>query len=406
MGKLTDTQLKAWTRAGKPVAGKSDGRGLTFTLSKAGTASWVLRYRHNARQREYSIGNYPDIPLAEARDIAIKLRGRIQKGEDIASTKQAEKALAAVSANTFEDLAREWMHRDMSEAMEKKVYATFKRYVFPTMGKLAPDDVHPQHIDRVLRKIVEAGSPTVSNDVLRYLKRIFSYARKRRIVNDNPVADFDYKDAGGKECARTRVLSLDEINTFLKAMRESATLGRDNELAFRLLLLLGVRKAELLKATWEEFNLDEEIWRLPKERTKTSEAIVIPLSPLAVDLFKELRVRAAGSPWVFPSRRRGSRNLGHISVDTLNLAQTRIHHGLPHFTIHDLRRTLRTQLGAMGIPPHIAERVLNHKLKGVEAVYDRHDYFDDRKQALEQWAAVMESIEDAERIVPIGLKAV
>ena len=406
MGKLADTQLKAWVRAGKPIAGKSDGKGLTFTLSKAGTAAWVLRYRYKGRQREYSIGNYPDIPLTDAREMATSLRGRVQKGEDIAATKQAEKALEDVSAGTFDVLAKEWMQREMSAAMEKRVEATFKRYVFPVLGKLTPDDVHPQHIDRVLRNIVESGAPTVSNDVLRYLKRLFSYARKRRIVSDNPAADFDYKDAGGKENKRTRALSLDEIKTFLKAMRASPTLGRDNELAFRLLLLLGVRKAELLKAAWTEFDLDNALWHLPEGRTKTSEAITIPLAPLAVELLRELEIRAAGSAWVFPARRTGTRKQGHISVDTLNLAQTRVHHGLPHFTVHDLRRTLRTQLGALGIAPHIAERALNHKLTGVEAVYDRHDYFEERKQALEQWAAVVESIEGDSRVVPIGLKAV
>ena len=404
MGKLSDTQLKAWVRAGKAIAGKSDGGGLTFTLSKAGAAAWVLRYRHGGRQREFTIGKYPDTTLADARITASELRGRVQKGEDIAASKQAQKAIDALDINIFESLACEWMDRGMAESMRAKTKATFKRYVFPSIGKLPPNDIHPQHIDKILRNIVAAGSPTVSNDVLRYLKRLFSYARKRRIVSDNPAADFDYGDAGGKESSRDRALSLKEIKTLLKAMSVAPTLGRDNELAFKLLLLLGVRKAELLTAPWSEFDLDAGIWRLPENRTKTTQAVDIPLPPLAIKLFQELKVRAAGSVWVFPARRISTRKLGHISTDTLNLAQTRINHGLKHFTIHDLRRTVRTQLAALGITPHIAERVLNHKLQGVEGVYDQYDYIKERRQALEQWADVLESLEGDGNVIPIGNK--
>ena len=114
MGKLTDTQLRAWVRAGKPLAGKSDGGGLTFTLSKAGTAAWVLRYRHNGRVRECSIGRYPDTGLADARVMASELRGRIQKGEDVAVARQVEKAQKAFNAATFRDLAADWTERTLN----------------------------------------------------------------------------------------------------------------------------------------------------------------------------------------------------------------------------------------------------------------------------------------------------
>ena len=404
MGKLSDTQLKAWIRAGNAIAGKSDGGGLTFTLSKAGAAAWVLRYRYGGKQKEYTLGKYPEITLAEARVAALELRGRIQKGENIAVSKQAEKAVDALDMNIFESLANEWIERGMAESMQKKAKATFKRYVYPSIGKLPPKDIHPQHIDRVLRGIVAAGAPTVANDVLRYFKRLFAYARKRRIVTDNPASDFDYSDAGGKESSRDRALLLKEIKIFLKAMSVAPTLGRENELAFKLLLLLGVRKSELLAATWSEFDLDNAMWHLPEHRTKTSKSVDIPLPPLAIKWFQELKIRAARSEWVFPARRISTRKLGHISPDTLNLAQTRINHGLKHFTVHDLRRTLRTQLAALGVSPHIAERVLNHKLRGIEGVYDQYDYIKERRQALEQWADVLESLEDDGNVIPIGLK--
>jgi integrase len=172
-------------------------------------------------------------------------------------------------------------------------------------------------------------------------------------------------------------------------------------LAFRLLLLLGVRKGELVRAQWAEFDLAAGSWTVPDERSKTGAGFVVPLPALAVSWLEELRIRAAGSPWVFPARRTGRRAAPHMAGDTLNVALSRVDHGLPHFTVHDLRRTVRTQLAALGIPPHVAERCLNHKLRGVEGVYDRHDYLDERRAALEQWAAVLSGLDGGAVVVPL-----
>jgi integrase len=196
-------------------------------------------------------------------------------------------------------------------------------------------------------------------------------------------------------------LSLEEIRAFLKALRDCPTLGRDNELAFRLLLLLGVRKSELVGAAWSEFDLDAGLWNLPATRSKTDSAVTIPLPDLAVRWLNELHIRAAGSPWVFPRRRTGKRDRGHISPDTLNVALARVAHSLPHFVVHDLRRTTRTQLSALGVAPHVAERCLNHKQRGVAGVYDRHDYLEERRAALQRWAAVLEAIDGGGEVVPL-----
>jgi hypothetical protein len=244
VSKLTDAQLRAWVRAGKPIAGKSGGGGLTFTLSKAGTAAWVLRYRYNCRQREYSIGSYPDTSLADARGMASELRGRLQKGEDVAVTRQVEKARGQLQADTFRNLVDGWVDRSTNTRYGARIKRTFELYAHPLVGSLPPEEIRPPHINRVLRTTA-AVAPTVTNDLLRYLKRVFAYARKRHIITANPAADFDTSDAGGKESSRRRALSLDEIRTFLTALKNCPTLGRDNELAFRLLLVLGVRKREL-----------------------------------------------------------------------------------------------------------------------------------------------------------------
>ncbi len=188
-------------------------------------------------------------------------------------------------------------------------------------------------------------------------------------------------------------------------MRETVNFGEDNLLATKLLLSLCVRKGELLGARWAEFDLDGEttagaVWHLPASRTKTGETLDIPLAPAVVEWLRALHRLAAGSEYVFPKRRRDPRErVPHMGIDTLNVALNRVAHELPHFTLHDLRRTARTHLAALGVRREVAERCLGHKLRGVEGTYDRHDYFRERRAALESWAALLLSIERGDRKV-------
>src|SRR5690606_27108163 len=117
---------------------------------------------------------------------------------------------------------------------------------------------------------------------------MFDYAIKRHMIEVNPVSAFDLSDAGGKEVSRDRALSEAELSQFLAAMKVAKAFSRQNELTVKLLLLLAVRKMELLAAQWSEFDLDEGIWYLPGERTKTGAPIDIPLPPIAVEWLREL----------------------------------------------------------------------------------------------------------------------
>lgn len=94
----------------------------------------------------------------------------------------------------------------------------------------------------------------------------------------------------------------------------------------------------------------------------------------------------------------------HISPDTLNVALKRLNlPDIPHFTVHDTRRTARTLLAELGVDRFVAERALNHKVRGVEGIYNRHDYFDERKDALDRWALLLDSIRNGKPLNVIGL---
>ena len=412
MGKETDIEIRNWIKAGKRFEGKAFGGGLYLRFREADSGPmWRFRYRLKGKPRVMTLGSYSNLSLAKAREEAKRLSALVELGHDVAGEKQERKREAiakieaAKNAYTMAQLADEYFERMIMGRWKHPniVRSRIEKDIKPAIGNLKVEDVKPRHIDELLQAVVKRGARTVANDVLRWLKRMFNYAIKRHVIETNQAAAFDLDDAGGKEEARKRWLTADELVSLFAAMRLATGFSVENALTLKLLLLLAVRKTELIAARWEEFDLDNAVWSLPATRTKTGNAIDIPLPAVAVEWLRELEHLSCGSAWVLPARKMQDRMLPHIAESTLSVALAKIKHGLNPFVIHDLRRTARTHLEALGVAPHIAERCLNHKIKGVEGIYNQHDYFEERKAALNTWAALLGQLEkgDAGKVIPI-----
>jgi integrase len=406
MSALTPPEVSKLLKAGKPVM-RGDGDGLYLRIRDSGLAQWVFRYRFNGKDIWLQLGDAAAMSLQKARKESRAKRVMVDTGTDpLAARRTAE--LEAARRGPFTDEAKAW-YRKMIEPKYKhptRVWAAIENHVLEKLGKKPIQSITAADCDAVLDALRE-DMPTVANDVLRYLKGVFSYARRRNKIPFSPVADYTAAaDAGGRESARDRFLTGDELVTLFKAMRMTDALGGTNAIAIKLILALCVRKGELLAAKWSEFDLDGTtikgpVWHLPAERTKGGKAIDIPLAPQVVTLLRALQITAGSSEYVFPKRRRDPRaRHEHIGFDTLNVALGRIKHGIkPGFTLHDLRRTGRTHMGALGVSVDIAERCLNHKVRGIVGVYDRHDYFSERRQALTAWTRQIERFENGDATV-------
>jgi len=418
MGKLNDLQIKKWVTAGEHFAARGDGAGLYLCFpEKYAAPFWRLRYKFKQKARVMLLGKYPSLTLSAARKRAETERAKVTLGHDPAGEKQEKirKAQAQIerdkNAVTVGQLADEFFERMIVGRWKHPsiVRSRIERYIKPAIGRMAIEDVKPSHVDALLRSIAKKGVPSMANDVLRWLKRILNYAIKRHMVQFNAAAAFDLNDAGGKTEARERTLSRDELVMLFEAMRNAKGFSAENVLTVKLLLMLAVRKQELTGARIDEFDLNAAIWHLPAERTKTSTAIDIPLPAQAVECVRELQRMAGASQWLLPARKMQHRMIPHIHENTLNVALSKVKplmKGVDTFCIHDFRRTARTQLAALGIAPHIAERCLNHKIKGIEGTYNRHDYFEERKAALELLAAFLESCEKGRDWVVTPLRRV
>ena len=392
MGSFTVKKVQSLIKEGSP--GRfSDGGGLYLKVPKKGAPYWMFRYTFAGKRRELTLGSYEQISLAEAREQAVETKKAIRTGIDpIEARKREEQATLRTVSDLFGDWCQDLEQRLKHPHIPKRI---FTKEVAPSIGQFTLDNVTPLDIRTIIRTVASSGRPATANDTLMYLKQLFNHAIKLGLLTSNPAAAFSVTDAGGIEKSRDRALSLEEISQIFKIFRENSdAFTRDNYLACALLLVLGVRKTELTEAQWSEFDLEDHQWKLPGDRSKSGVEIVIPLPLQAVDWLNELKIRAAGSGYVFPNRR--SSKQPHMGKDTLNRAISKLFGREPgrkvqperkmgeivEFTVHDLRRTFRSLLAAAGVPGHVAERCLNHKLKGVEGIYDRYDYFDERKGAL------------------------
>ncbi len=402
MGKLTVKEVQSIVKKSEPGR-YGDGEGLYLMVPKSGSAYWMLRYTQHKKRRALTLGKHSHLTLTEVRTAAEEFKKKIRDGEDpIAERKREEQAVI----HTVEDLFNDWYQGLVTRLKHPNIpKRIFSKEIAPQIGRHPLEKVTPMDVRSIIKQIAESNRPTIANDTLMYLKQLFNHGIKLGLITYNPASAFNVNDAGGVEKSRARMLSLEELAHAFQVFRDHRhSFTRDNYLACALLVVLGVRKSELTESKWAEFDLDKSLWALPAERSKSGVAMTIPLPEQAIKWLRELHIRACGSEYVFPSRRTSKRP--HMGSDTLNRAISKLFGREPgrklqppnlmgeleHFTVHDLRRTCRSLLAAQGVPGHVAERCLNHKLKGVEGIYDRYDYFDERKAALCKIADLVEQI--------------
>lgn len=393
---LDDLQLRRWIAAKEPLS-RADGDGLTFTLSEFGTATWVLRYSRGPRRREVTLGNYPDMGLAEARKKARALRVQVDEGKDPAADKKVEKARARKSM-TVDQLCDDYIEKRFGalSANTVEMYTgLIDGIIRPKLGSLNVETVTPADVVFMVEACRRPWS--VCDMLMVVVRSVFGHAVSRRQINFNPATGIDLKSVlGDRPPKRKRVmLSAEELHILLRDIDQ--LVGRVDGLMFRILLATCVRSIELITAEKELIDLDRGSWRVRAEATKTREEFLVPLAPLVVDWFRELIALSGDSKWLCPARSKNNTK-GHVNRKILRDAITKAfdERGLDvrRFTPHDTRSTAKGHLRNLGFSREISEIALNHKIKGVEGVYDVRDEIPERRAAMEAWARFIAECSD------------
>jgi integrase len=353
--------------------------GFGVRVSTGGAKTYVMMYRANGRKRRMVIGRFPVMGLADARDKARKYLGQVAAGEDPGAEKQAQR-----QGETFAELAALYLERWAAEHKKASSASEDKRMLeadLAAWNERKLETIGRADVIALLDRIVARGASIQANRTRALISKLFNFAIARGLVEHNPASHIPRPTA---ERTRDRVLSADEIRVlWLAAEHERPKVAA----LFKLALLTAARRTEILGMRWDEIDIASGWWTIPRERSKNGLAHRIPLVPCAVEVLRGLQL-TSDDEFVFPG--------GRLERPVMNpqkwLRRIREVTGIANFRLHDLRRTVASNLTALGVPRLTVSKLLNHAEAGVTAVYDRHSYDGEKRAALLRWETRLREI--------------
>jgi integrase len=381
--------------AGATIQGAKAPRGFGVRVTTAGARAFVLNYRLRGREHRFTIGAWPDWSALKAVREARNLRQRIDRGENPIDDRTPSPATATVASILDDFVAQHVRNKNQPLRSADEYESAFRRLVKPHIGKLGIYEVRRSDVIKMLDEIENANGPVMADRTLAYVRKAFNWYAIRDDRFSVPVV----RGMGRikpKERARTRVLSDEEIRTIWPALGEAGTFGA----LAKTLLLTAQRRDEVAHMNRNEIGTDG-IWTIPAERYKTKRPNHVPLSKAALAVV-EAQLKIGDCDYVFPSRSEtpfSGFGKSKAKLDKAVLVAMKKQakkattiEPVPNWTLHDLRRTAKTLMVRAGVRPDISERVLGHAIAGVEGTYDRHSYADEKRDALEKLAAMINRI--------------
>ena len=389
--------------AAKPPEGKDriiywDDRrpGFGLMVTKTGKRSFLFQYRNNKGQsrRATLVGT---TKLPDAHKWADILQGEVARGSDPVAKKRTERADQS-NRRKFRTIAEAYMKREgpRVRSMDQRE-AILDRLVYPAFGNKPIDQIKRKDVVRLLDEIQDRNGAAMADSALMVVRRIMNWHASRDEDFRSPIVRGMHRGDPGR--ARTRVLNDDEIRAVWRAadeIHDPAGLMMFARM-LQFILLTAARRNEAARMDRGERNGTE--WLIPAARVKSKRDFLLPLSGAAVSLLDGLPVigdRASG-PVFTPT---GSRPLA--AFDQFKKAFDK-KCGFSDWTIHDLRRTARSLMSRAGVDPDHAERVLNHAIRGIRGIYDRHAFYQEKKNALEALASLLDRIihPPANNVIPM-----
>jgi integrase len=377
--KLTKSAIDALPIAAKEIVYWDSGcPGFGVKVTPKSRKVFIVLYRAGgagSRLRKYTIGPYGRVTLHQARAAALKIFAARSEGRDPAAEKQ--QARRRLVADRVDDLVELFITEHLSKKRSARMISRLlRREVIPRWGIRSVHEIDKRQVIELVSEVTARGAPSAANKLLKVVKTFFGWCVGRAILDISPAKGLA---APAREVARDRVLDDDEVAHIITAARQiDGPYGGIVE----LLALTGQRREEVAQLTWDEVDMTSRTWTLPASRTKNGKPHIVHLSKGAIAVL--MRMPKLGS-FVFSLL--GSRPFQSFSAAKRKLDRLS---GVSQWCLHDLRRTCVSGMARIGIPPHVADKVLNHQsgtISGVAAVYQRHEFLAERKDALERWGA-------------------
>ena len=368
------------TAAGRTEIWDAALPGFGLRVSKAGRKSWVVMYRIDGRKRRLTLGTFPALSLAAARDAARLALLDVSRGNDPAAQRAAsrgdrQQSFAALAAEYLDRHAR---RRKRSWRQDERLLSV---EVLPAWGARAADQITRQDVIRLIEAIADRGAPILANRVLALVRKLFNWAVEKDLVAASPVVTV--KPPAG-ERRRDRVLSDAEIARLWQAWDG---IGYPFGPWFKLLLATGQRREAVAAMRWSEITPKDGVWTIPAAQTRSGRPHAVPLPALAAEILMSLP--RSESPFVFPSRDDPARPIsGHARARRIAIARS----GVADWRLHDLRRTAAHAMSRLGVPATVLGDLLDlaqPPLMGLSELSITGVDMDVKRQALELWAQTL-----------------
>jgi integrase len=360
--------------------------------------AYSIRYRSpvTGKQTRDTIGSIHNWALDEARDHARGQFKLIDTGKD---PKLEQQRAVGTAPGTFASVLSEFTerylkpHRKDWPKSEKMLLRNFIE-TKPSWADIPIHEITRGDINAKLDRLADQGKHVAANRLYEHLRVLFDWAVSRGYINTSPMVGMKKPF---KEKPRQRVLDDDEIRRVWTAF---GNLGFPFGPMYKMLLLTGQRISEVAGMKWAAVDLDKRLWTLKAMDNKSGRHYICPLSSTAINILESIP-REGDSPLVFTTGRTSNPASGFSKVNE----RVRRYAGVYDWRPHDFRRALRTNLSKLGVQPHIAELVLNHSVKGLQATYDVYQYIEEKADALERWSERLMAIaEDKSRAEVVAIR--
>lgn len=388
--KLTARQVSTAKPTDKPYK-LSDGGGLYLLVNPNGSRYWRMKYRYAGKEKLLSIGVFPDVTLAEARDKRMEAKRVLAMGDDPSEVKQAAREAKSLAINnSFELLALEWHEHkkpNWSSGYADDILEYLRKDIFPYIGKKAITDIKPMTMLSVLKKMEERGVLDKLKKTRQACRQIFTYAIITGRAVYNPVADL----AGALKTPKQQHfphLMPAQIGPFIHAVNAYSG-SKVTRIATLLLMYTSVRTIELRASEWAEFDLDNDLWQIPKERMKMRRPHLVPLSRQVKQHLLELKEITGWGKYVFPGRNDAHKPMSEASI---NQVIKRIGYA-GKATGHGFRHTMSTVLHEKGFDSAWIETQLAHADRNtIRGTYNHALYLDGRREMLQWYADYLDEL--------------
>ncbi|HAG4414381.1 TPA: tyrosine-type recombinase/integrase [Salmonella enterica] len=379
---LTDIKVKTAKPMDKAYK-LTDGGGMYLLVKPNGSKYWRLKYRFVGKEKMLSIGVYPDVSLADARQKRDEARKILAAGGDPGEVKKAEKLAQKLSTeNTFEAIAREW-HKQKADRWSPRyrdeIIDTFEKDIFPYLGRRPIAEIKPMELLETLRRLEKRGALEKMRKVRQRCGEVFRYAIVTGRAEYNPAPDLATALATPKK-THFPFLTAEELPYFIKDLA-GYTGSVITKTATQIIMHTGVRTQELRFARWQDIDFEKRLWEIPPEVMKMKRPHIVPLSEQVLELFQSLKPITGMYPLVFIGRNDRTKPISKESVN--QVIELLGYKG--RLTGHGFRHTMSTILHEQGFNSAWIETQLAHVDKNaIRGTYNHAHYLEGRREMM-QW---------------------